>query len=42
VNAGIRVSREDLADFMLTQIEDRQFIGRLPFVSEGTLAVAGS
>lgn len=34
VNAGIRISREDLADFILTQTEDRQFIGRLPFVSE--------
>jgi putative NADH-flavin reductase len=34
VNAGIRISREDLADLILTQIEDRQFIGRLPFVSE--------
>jgi putative NADH-flavin reductase len=34
VNAGIRISREDLADFILTQIEDRQFIRRLPFVSE--------
>jgi putative NADH-flavin reductase len=34
VNAGMRISRDDLADFILTQIEDRQFIGRLPFVSE--------
>jgi putative NADH-flavin reductase len=34
INAGVRLSREDLADFILTQIEDRQFIRRLPFVSE--------
>jgi putative NADH-flavin reductase len=34
VNGGVRISREDLADFIVTQIEDRQYIGRLPFVSE--------
>lgn len=33
VNGGIQISRDDLADFILTQVTDRTFIGQLPFVS---------
>ncbi|GAA1519003.1 hypothetical protein BJ978_001874 [Agromyces terreus] len=28
-----QISRDDLADFILTQVEDRTFIGEMPFVS---------
>ncbi|WP_210506344.1 NAD(P)-dependent oxidoreductase [Naasia sp. SYSU D00057] len=34
VNASTRISRDDLADFLLTQIEDRSFVHQLPFVSD--------
>ncbi|MHA7984464.1 NAD(P)-dependent oxidoreductase [Rathayibacter sp. CAU 1779] len=34
VNASTQVSRDDLADFILTQVDDRTFVGRLPFVSD--------
>ena len=34
VDASTRISRDDLADFILTQIDDRRFVGQLPFVSE--------
>lgn len=33
VGTGTSISRDDLADFILTQVEDRRFVGRLPFVS---------
>lgn len=33
VGTGTQISREDLADFILTQVEDRQFVLALPFVS---------
>lgn len=33
VNASTQISRDDLADFILTQIDDRSFIGQMPFVS---------
>lgn len=33
VNGGIQISRDDLADFILTQVTDRTFVGQLPFVS---------
>jgi putative NADH-flavin reductase len=33
VDASTKISRDDLADFILSQVEDRQFIGQLPFVS---------
>lgn len=34
VGASTKISRDDLADFILTQIDDRRFIGAMPFVSE--------
>ncbi|UJP09707.1 SDR family oxidoreductase [Microbacterium sp. KUDC0406] len=34
VNASTAISRDDLADFILTQVEDRTFIRQLPFVSD--------
>lgn len=34
VNASTRISRDDLADFILTQVTDRTFIGQMPFVSD--------
>jgi len=34
VNASTRISRDDLADFILTQVNDRSFIGQMPFVSD--------
>ncbi|MCW5952752.1 MAG: SDR family oxidoreductase [Propionibacteriaceae bacterium] len=34
VGTGARISRDDLADFILTQVSDREFIGRMPFVSD--------
>lgn len=33
VNTGTQISRDDLADFILTQIEDRTFVHEMPFVS---------
>lgn len=33
VNASTQISRDDLADFLLTQVEDRSFVGEMPFVS---------
>lgn len=33
VNAGIKISRDDLADFIVTQIDDRSFVHQMPFVS---------
>lgn len=34
VNASTQISRDDLADFILTQVDDRSFVGQLPFVSD--------
>lgn len=34
VNASTRISRDDLADFILTQVDDRTFIQQMPFVSD--------
>lgn len=34
VNASTKISRADLADFILTQVEDETFIHQMPFVSE--------
>lgn len=34
VDASTRISRDDLADFILTQVADDTFVGQLPFVSE--------
>lgn len=34
VDASTQISRDDLADFILTQVEDRRFIHQLPFVSD--------
>lgn len=33
VGASTQISRDDLADFILTQVEDRTFVGQMPFVS---------
>lgn len=33
VDAGTKISRDDLADFILTQVGDRTFSGQMPFVS---------
>lgn len=33
VGTGMSISRDDLADFILTQIDDRSFIHQMPFVS---------
>jgi len=33
VNASTKISRADLADFILTQVEDRSFLRQMPFVS---------
>ena len=33
VEASTQISRDDLADFILAQVEDRTFIGQMPFVS---------
>ncbi|UOE43424.1 NAD(P)-dependent oxidoreductase [Agromyces larvae] len=33
VDTGMQISRDDLADFILTQVDDRTHVGRLPFVS---------
>jgi putative NADH-flavin reductase len=33
VNASTKISRADLADFILTQVEDERFVHQMPFVS---------
>ncbi|WP_062077063.1 NAD(P)-dependent oxidoreductase [Demequina globuliformis] len=33
VGTGMKISREDLADFIVTQIDDRTFVHQMPFVS---------
>lgn len=33
VDASTQISRDDLADFILTQVEDRRFVHQMPFVS---------
>lgn len=33
VGTGMQISRDDLADFILTQVDDREFVGAMPFVS---------
>lgn len=33
VGTGMKISRDDLADFILTQVDDRTFVRQLPFVS---------
>lgn len=33
VNASTQISRDDLADFILTQVQDRTYVGEMPFVS---------
>ncbi|WP_299166903.1 NAD(P)-dependent oxidoreductase [uncultured Arthrobacter sp.] len=33
VNASTQVSRDDLADFILTQIDDRTYVHEMPFIS---------
>lgn len=33
VGTGTQISRDDLADFILTQVDDRTFVHALPFVS---------
>ena len=33
VNAGSKISRKDLADFIVGEIEDKQFIRQMPFIS---------
>ncbi len=33
VNASTQISRDDLADFILTQVSDRSFVREMPFVS---------
>ena len=33
VDASTQISRDDLADFILTQVKDRTFIGQMPFIS---------
>lgn len=34
VNTSTQISRDDLADFILTQVDDPTFVGELPFVSD--------
>lgn len=34
VGTSTRISRDDLADFILTQVSDRRFVGQMPFVSD--------
>jgi putative NADH-flavin reductase len=34
VNASTRISRDDLADFILSQVDDRRFVHQMPFVSD--------
>jgi putative NADH-flavin reductase len=33
VNASTQIARPDLADFIVTQIDDERFVGQMPFVS---------
>lgn len=33
VNTSTQISRDDLADFILTQVDDTRFVGQLPFAS---------
>lgn len=33
VNASTQISRDDLADFIVTQVDDSRFVGEMPFVS---------
>ena len=33
VNASTKISRADLADFIITQVEENNFIHQMPFVS---------
>jgi len=33
VNASTSISRADLADFILSQVEDRRYVGQMPFAS---------
>lgn len=33
VGTGTAISRDDLADFILTQVQDRSFVGQMPFLS---------
>ena len=33
VNASTKVSRADLADFIITQLDDEKYITQMPFVS---------
>lgn len=33
VGTGMEISRDDLADFIMTQVEDRNFVHEMPFVS---------
>lgn len=35
VNSGTSLTRPDLAAFLLTQLEDNQFLGHMPMVSNG-------
>ncbi len=34
VNASTKISREDLADFLLTQVHSQEYLYQMPFVSE--------
>ncbi|MGB3955449.1 MAG: SDR family oxidoreductase [Brooklawnia sp.] len=34
VDASTRISRDDLADFIISQVTDRNYVGHLPFVSD--------
>ncbi len=33
INASTRISRADLADFILTQVNDEKFVFQMPFLS---------
>jgi hypothetical protein len=33
VNASTKIGRADLADFILTQVEDNTYLRQMPFVS---------
>jgi nucleoside-diphosphate-sugar epimerase len=33
VNASTKIARADLADFLIRQVEEEQFVGQMPFVS---------
>ncbi len=34
VNGSTKISRDDFADFVVTQVHDRTFVGQMPFVSD--------